>query len=142
MAPQARSALHLPATLACRRCGMRGSRRNRDACRAVERIEADTSAAASTAKAEAVIRHYSSDRGEGVAHAEASVSKPEAAELPRQLIPCPGRGAARSDAPQNRDPDFSSQLVMPGPDPGIHRNKAAGESPPFFIGVATRNNCL
>jgi hypothetical protein len=26
-----------------------------------------------------------------------------------------------------------SQIVMPGLDPGIHRNKAAGESPPFFV---------
>jgi hypothetical protein len=32
---------------------------------------------------------------------------------------------------QNRDP--SSLIVMPGLDPGIHRNKAAGESPPFLF---------
>ncbi len=78
-------------------------------------------------------RAHPADRGQGAAEAEASVKEPEAAVVPRQLIP----------------------IVMPGlrevrfakDDPGIHRNKAAGESPPFSFGgfwsiVQFQSNCI
>ena len=53
----------------------------------------------------------------------------------RRSISCPGRGAARSDAPQSRDPNASRSVPAMGPGSAAHRCAASGARERRQIGL-------